>query len=99
MDSEFPAITTNTAEIDWIAILLSELGILVMTSYVIWSDNLGATQLVANPMHHSKLKHTVLDFRFFHERVDEQRLIVHRISNSLQMDYILTKALQLKHYN
>lgn len=57
------------AEMEWIVTLLYELGILV-EKHIVYGDNLGTTQLVVNPMYHTKIKHATLDFRFVHERIE-----------------------------
>lgn len=93
-ESEFRAITAAVAELDWVASILLEMGIFVKKLYTLWSDNLGATQLAANPMFHTKIKHAAVDFGFVRERVENKTLEVEYISNTLQRADVLTKALR-----
>lgn len=70
------------------------LGIDLRAPHRIRSDNLGATQLSANSVYHTKIKHVALDFRFVRESVERKTLTVEHISNTLQKAYMLTKALR-----
>lgn len=93
-ESEFRAITAATAELEWMANLLSEMGIKIDKPYKLWCDNLGATQLAANPVFHTKIKHAALDFNFVRERVEKKVLEVNHIPNTKQKADVLTKALR-----
>lgn len=62
--SKFRVIANTAAELDWIAALMFELGISVSTPYFLWFNNFEATQLSANLVYHSKIKHNDLNFHF-----------------------------------
>jgi len=78
-----------------LANLLCGIGIKIDKPYKLWCDNLGATQLAANPVFHTKIKHITVDFNFVRERVDKRILEVVHIPNTKQRADVLTKALKL----
>ena len=67
--AEYRAVTSTTAEILWLQNLFSELTLKLYSKLVIYSDNLGAPYVSANPALHSKMKHLGLDYHFVHESV------------------------------
>jgi histone deacetylase 1/2 len=68
-EAEYKAMANATAEIIWLEQLLTELGVKVHRTSVLWCDNLGATYLSANPVFHARAKHIEIDFHFVRERV------------------------------
>lgn len=48
----------------WFKNLLTELGIKLNYIPTLYCDNIGATNLAANPIIHSKMKHVALDYFF-----------------------------------
>ena len=68
-EAEYRFIATISAEIRWICSLLTELGVDIPQQSVIYCDNVGATNLCANPVFHSRMKYVALDYHFICEQV------------------------------
>ena len=92
-EAEYRAIASAAAEIEWIKSLLQELGIMLSSAPVIYSDNLGATYLCANPVFHSRMKHLAIDYHFVRDLVQNKQLRVVHVSSSDQLADALTKSL------
>lgn len=91
-EAEYRAIANTTSELLWVRNLLQELGITVDTP-VLWCDNIGATSLTVNPLHHSRMKHVQIDVHFVRDRVACKELNVRYLSSNDQIADILTKPL------
>jgi len=57
----------------------------------LYSDNMGAVQLAANPVMHSRSKHFDLDLHFVRDYVQDKRLILLHLPVQFQVANILTK--------
>ena len=58
-----------TVELQWVKSLLSQLLAPVQLPPTLFSDNLGATYLSANPIFHSRMKHHEIDYHFVRDLV------------------------------
>lgn len=83
----------GATEISWIYSLLRELCILISFIPVIYSANIGATQLCANPIVHTRMKHIALNYHFVRELVHGAKLWVSYVSSEDQFVDALTKSL------
>lgn len=92
-EAEYRAVANTTAELMWVKNLLSELGVTINHTPVIFCDNLSATHLSANPVFHSKMKHLALDFYFIREQVQSDKLRVAHVPSGDQLADFLTKPL------
>ncbi|OMO62750.1 hypothetical protein CCACVL1_22657 [Corchorus capsularis] len=92
-EAEYKAIASAAAELAWIENLLSELKVKISTSPTIYSDNIGATYVSANPALHSKMKHIAIDFHFVRDKVQAGALQVQHVSTHDQLADLLTKPL------
>lgn len=92
-EAEYRAIASAAAEIQWIRSLLAELGVSFTSPPTIYSDNIGATYLCANPVFHSRMKHIALDYHFVRELVQNGHLRVSHVSSADQLADALTKPL------
>lgn len=63
-EAEYRSVANTAAEIRWVCYLLTELGVTLPSTPVIYCDNVGAKYLSANPVFHSRMKHLALDFHF-----------------------------------
>ncbi|RZC16945.1 Retrovirus-related Pol polyprotein from transposon RE1 [Glycine soja] len=74
-------------------LLYLELGHMPTANPVIYCDNLGATNLSANPVFHSRMKHIALAYHFVREHVQHGKFRVSFVSTDDQLADILTKPL------
>lgn len=77
----------------WVSSLLQELGVTQLITPTVYSDNVGATYLSANPVFHSRMKHLTLDFHFVRNNVQSGTLRVQHVSTRDQLVDALTKPL------
>lgn len=91
-EAEYRTIATTTAELLWLQQLLQELGV-PTTAPTIYSDNIGATYLCANPVFHFRMKHLAIDYHFVRDLVAENKLTVSHVPTSHQLADLLTKPL------
>ena len=92
-EAEYRAVAATTAELLGIRNLLTELGVSISHTPVIYCDNLSATHLSANPVFHSKMKHLALAFHFIREQVQVGSIRVTHVPTSDQLADFLTKPL------
>ncbi|KAM1306524.1 hypothetical protein ACFX2H_008899 [Malus domestica] len=90
-EAEYRAMSTTTAEIDWILQLLSFLQVHIPSSPVLFCDNLSAIALSFNPVQHQKTKHIDVDVHFVRERIAQKQLAVQFVSSREQFADIFTK--------
>ena len=92
-EAEYRALSSTSAEIDWIKQLLVFLCVPIDQPPVLFCDNLSAIALSFNPIQHQKTKHIEIDVHFVRERVANNQLHVQFVSSSEQFADILTKGL------
>ncbi|OMO81232.1 Reverse transcriptase, RNA-dependent DNA polymerase [Corchorus capsularis] len=80
-DEKYKAIAGASAELAWIQNLLAELKVTIPHVPTIFSDNIGATYVSANPALHSKMKHIAIDFHFVRDKASFRSL--HRLNHCL----------------
>ncbi|RVW40980.1 Retrovirus-related Pol polyprotein from transposon RE1 [Vitis vinifera] len=93
MEAEYRSVAATAAELNWVSSLLTELGVVLPQSPVIYCDNIGATNLCSNPVFHSRMKHVAIDFHFIREQVQNGTLRVSHVSSDDQLADALTKPL------
>ena len=74
------------------SLLLDLLAIMQLPS-TLFSDNLSATYLSANPVFHSRMKHLLIDYHFVRDQVQSYELHVIHVSASDQLVDALTKPI------
>lgn len=77
----------------WIRSSLTELGVTLTSTPILWCDNQSATALASNPKFHSRTKHIELDVHFLQEKVATQSFQVRYVPSSDNVADIMTKAL------
>ncbi|XP_019051410.1 PREDICTED: uncharacterized protein LOC109113930 [Nelumbo nucifera] len=68
-ESEYRSLASTVAEILWLQMLLTELGLKLPRPLVIWCDNLSAKFLSSNPVHYSHTKHIELDATLYEKKL------------------------------
>ncbi|KAL8137526.1 hypothetical protein V2J09_003527 [Rumex salicifolius] len=92
-EAEYKALADTSAEVLWVLSLLGELGHTPPAAPVIYCDNLGATNLSANPVFHSRMKHIAIAYHFIREQVQSGKFRVSFVSTHDQLADLLTKPL------
>lgn len=93
VEAEYKALTNTAAELKWLQSLLSELGVLISHTHVLWCDNIGATYLSSNPVFHARNKHVEIDFHFVRDMVAAKTFSIKFISTRDQLADLLTKPI------
>lgn len=97
-EAEYRAVANTAAELIWICNLLTELGISLPSSPVVFCDNVGATFLCANPVFHSRMKHIAIAYHFVRNEVQKGALKVAHVNTRDQLADALTKPLPRARY-
>ena len=92
-EAEYRSLANTGAEMRWVYSMLTELGVTLPSTPVVYCDNVDATYLSANHVFHSRMKHLALDFHFVRENVQSGALRVTHISTKDQLADALTKPL------
>ncbi|KAH9793062.1 retrovirus-related pol polyprotein from transposon RE1 [Citrus sinensis] len=98
-ESEYRALAMAASEVLWLKSLLTEIGISLVSTPVIWCDNQSAAALASNPKFHSRTKHIELDVHFLREKVANQSFQISYVLSSHNSADILTKALAYHHFH
>jgi len=91
-EAEYRSIAAVLADIIWLMSLLNELLIHPSLSKI-YSDNLGAVLLSANPVMHSRTKHFQLDMHFVRDYIQKKKVSLVHLPAPYQVADVLTKAL------
>ena len=67
-EAEYRDVANAAVEVVWLRSLLRELGV-SQSPLIVLCDNLGATYLSTNPIHHSRSKHVEIDIHFVRDYV------------------------------
>lgn len=95
-EGEYRAMSEAASQITWISHVLKELGVPMMTTPLLYCDNLSAVYLTANPAYHKRSKHFETHHHYMRERVALGLLEVKRIPSHLQIADIFTKFFPLR---
>ncbi|KAM2114477.1 hypothetical protein ACFX1Q_023013 [Malus domestica] len=80
-EAEYRALSTTTAELDWIQQLLSFLQVPISVPPTLFCDNLYAIALSLNPVQHQRTKHVEVDVHFVRERIAKKKLLVQFVNS------------------
>jgi len=78
-ETKYRSVAATTAELNWVCFLLTDFGVWIPQSPVIYCDNVGATNLCSNMVFHSYMKHLAIDFHFIRDQVQNGALCCSRI--------------------
>ena len=92
-EAEYRAVANAVAECSWLRQLLQELLLDVSKATIVYSDNVSAIYLLANPVHHRRTKHIELYIHFVREQVALGRIRVLHVPTAQQFADVMTKGL------
>lgn len=92
-EAKYCSVANTASKIRWLCSLLTELGIQLPSSPIIYYDNVGATYLCTNPVFHSRMKHLTLDYHYIRNQVQAGVLRISHVSTHDQLADALTKPL------
>ncbi|KAF3654260.1 hypothetical protein FXO38_15219 [Capsicum annuum] len=96
---EYRSMSTACSEIIWLRRLLSELGIKIEGSTILYGDNTSAIRIATNPVHHESPKHIDLDCHYIRELVEDRSINLRYISSKDQLADLFTKAMSRSRHN
>jgi len=93
IEAEYQSLANATSETMWLLSLLGELGFPLKAPPSLLCDNLGATHLSFNSVHHSRMNHIQIDLHFVRDLVQKGSLHVKHVHTQDQLADLLTKPL------
>lgn len=99
-EAEYRTLSDTTAQVAWISLMLTSIGVSLTDPAEIYCDNLSAVHLTVNPVLHKKSKHFATHYHFAREKVADGSLVVKHIPAAQQLADVFTKSLpQLSYFN
>lgn len=92
-EAKYQALASTSADLTWIAFVLRDIGISLVSPTLLFCDNKSAISLTANPILHARTKHIEVDFHFVREKVSSGSLSIRYVPSHLQLADIFTKSL------
>jgi len=90
----------TVAELYWLRMLFKDLQLPILSSPIIWCDNIGASlALASNHVYHARTKHIEVDMHFIREKVAIKDVCLKFISTVDQVADIFTKELSSARFN
>jgi len=80
---EYCVVVYIVAKIVWTRKQLLDLGMVLTSPVKVYYDNVSATYLTANPVHHDHSKYIAVDYHFVRERVAHDDLVVRHVPTML----------------
>ena len=97
-EAEYRVVAETISELTWLKQLLQELGVKVEGEIILWCDNVGATSLTANPVHHARTKHMEIDVHFVPDKVLEKELEILYVPLEHQIEDVFNKAFSIPRF-
>ncbi|CAN1754083.1 Retrovirus-related Pol polyprotein from transposon TNT 1-94 [Linum perenne] len=91
-EAEYRALAHLVCEIQWLTVLLADLGVKVMTPVNIYCDNRSAIHIAENPVFHERTKHIEIDCHVTRERIKSGLIKLHHVSTEEQLADLFTKG-------
>ena len=95
---EYRALSSAATDLVWIQNILTEIGVNLSQTPVLWSDNLRAQALACNHVYHSRTKHIEIYVHFIQNLVSHHKLEVRYVPTESQPADLLTKALPMERF-
>ncbi|CAH9069607.1 unnamed protein product [Cuscuta europaea] len=97
-EAGYRAIAYTVQDTLFIRSLLADMGITISAPVQLRCDNVSASYLVVNHIHHDRSKHIKIDYHFVRERVAHGDLVVKYVPTQLQLADIFTKSLSSQRF-
>ena len=98
-EAEYRVVAYTVQDILSLRSLLAELGLIIHAPMMkFFCDNVSASYLVVNLVHHDRSKHIKIDYHFIRERVSHGDLVVQYVLIELQIADIFTKGLSCQSF-
>ncbi|GAV85387.1 LOW QUALITY PROTEIN: hypothetical protein CFOL_v3_28824, partial [Cephalotus follicularis] len=92
-EAEYRAMANVTGELQWIHMLLTEIGFSVTRPSTLHCDNKSAMHIASNPVFHERTKHIEVDCYYVREKVNRGELKLVHTRSEEQLADIFTKPL------
>ncbi len=92
-EAEYRSLAIATAEMFWLRMLFHDIQVPLLSTPIIWCDNISALALASNPIYHARTKHIEVDYHFVREKVLNRDISIKFISTHDQVADIFTKGL------
>ncbi|CAN1852203.1 Retrovirus-related Pol polyprotein from transposon TNT 1-94 [Linum perenne] len=92
-EAEYRALAHLVCEVQWLTVLLKEIGVQVPTPVEIQCDNRSAIHIAENPVFHERTKHIEIDCHVTRERIKSGLVKLCHVSTEKQLADIFTKGL------
>lgn len=90
---EYCTMANTIAEFLWMSFILNELHIIILSSPILYSDNLSALHMTVNLVFNAWSKHIELDYHFVRERIAHELLVTQHVSSDYQVADLFTKPI------
>ena len=97
-EAEYRALAQATTELMWIQMLLHDLQVPLLSTPVLWCDNISAMALASNPVFYSRSKYIEVDVHFIREKVAHKKIQLKYIPTADQLADLLTKSLSISRF-
>ncbi|GJW10620.1 ribonuclease H-like domain-containing protein [Tanacetum coccineum] len=94
-EAEYRGVANVVAETAWIRNLLRELHSPLLTTTLVYCDNVSAVYMSANPVQHQRIKYIEIDIHFVRDMVKAGRVRVLHVPSLFQYADIFTKGFPL----
>ena len=83
----------------WLKQLLHDLGVKCLSCTKLYCDKQAALSIVANLVHHERIKHVAIDCHFIRDHIQKGDIISEYIPSKVEIADLFTKFLSTKQYN
>ncbi|KAK5841924.1 hypothetical protein PVK06_004250 [Gossypium arboreum] len=97
-EAEYHSLANCVSELLWVKYLLDKIGMPLCQSPVVWCDNTSTASMVANPLHHARVKHIEIDHYFVRKRVLNGTLQANFVPSKKQVADVFTKPITPKQF-
>ncbi|XP_028103199.1 uncharacterized protein LOC114302382 [Camellia sinensis] len=98
-EAEYRSLAHATAELSWLQMLLHDLSLSLVTTPILWCDNLSAIALASNPVFHTRSKHIEVDCHFIRDKIASKKLLFYYIPSTEQIADVFTKPLSVARFH